>query len=476
MVSRWLAGVALAACASFVTPSAAPAAVPAPTPSPSAARPLDLHGAVAYALTHDPTVLNKRATLAQDESIYAHDHANEFPTLAGTLQNQIAKTNGNTAGSFSEFGLSQAQVFSQNLAQIGSTWNLYTGSSTQIQAQQAKRQVEGARSDLKRAEQQLASDVAAAWYNVVQQRESIRLSQGDLSYQQQLLDAARAQERVGRAAGVDVLRAQVNQLRSQATLTTADANEANAREALAERIGAPLDTPFAFPPSLPEPPLPQAPLDAMIAAAIGARADVASARAQVQVAQLADAAIETDRRPQIQLNAAFGNAEIPTTLTSPAEVIPGFGVIPATTVNRQGFWQIGATTTFTVPFIEYGARRAAHRAAHAQIDAAQATLASTEGQVRVDVRQALRAVETAHANLETQREADRLGAESTRIAQLQYANGLISLTDATQAEQSALSSANDLVVAQVTYLNALVHLRTAIGVADPVTVVEPGVP
>ena len=40
------------------------------------------------------------------------------------------------------------------------------------------------------------------------------------------------QERVGRVAGVDVLRAQVNELRSEATLTTARASEANAREAL----------------------------------------------------------------------------------------------------------------------------------------------------------------------------------------------------------------------------------------------------
>jgi len=466
IVPRLVVGVALAAFALFVAPMATPAET----------APLDLHAAVKYALDHDPTVLNRRATLAMDESTFARDHANEFPSLAGQLQNQIAKTNGNTAGSFSEFGLSQAQVFSQNVAQITSTYNLYTGSLSQIQAQEAKRQVEGARADLKRAEQSLASDVAAAWYNVVQQRESIRLSAGDRAYQQQLLDAARAQERVGRAAGVDVLRAQVNELRSEATLTTANANEANAREALAQRIGAPPDTPFAFPATLPEPPLPQAPLDALVAAALGARSDVASARAQVAVAKLTDEAIESDRRPQIQLTAAFGNAEIPTTASAAATVIPGFGLIPGTSVTRPGFWQIGATSTFTLPFIEYGARRAAHRAARAQLDAAQATLSSTEGQVAVDVRQALRAVQTSHANLATQTEADRLGAESTRIAQLQYSNGLISLTDATAAEQSALSSANDLVVARVSYLNALVHLRTAVGVADPLTVVEPGVP
>ncbi|HEY0395542.1 MAG TPA: TolC family protein [Candidatus Elarobacter sp.] len=438
--------------------------------------PLDLRGAVRYALEHDPTVLNRRATLAQNEATFARDHAAEFPTLAGTLQNQLAKTNGNNGGSFSQFGLSQAQVFSQNVAQIGSTYNLYTGSSTQIAAQSAKRQVESSRNDVRRAEQQLATDVAAAWFNAVQQREAVTLAAGDRAYQQQLLDAARAQERVGRAAGVDVLRAQVNELRSEASLTTARAAELNARETLAQRIGAPPDTPFALPVALAEPPPPVTPLDTLVASALAARPDIAAARALVGVARLADAAIESDRRPQIQLSGAFGNTETPTTATTAATVIPGFGVIPGTAVNRPGFWSIGATSTLTVPFVEYGARRAAHRAARAQLEAAEGTLASTESAVAVDVRQSLRAVRTTNANLATSREAQRLGAESARIAQLQYRNGLISLTDATAAEQSALSAANDLVVARVNYLNALVRLRASVGIADPVAVVDLGAP
>jgi outer membrane protein len=478
-----LAGVAAAALAGFGTPVAAPAQpVPVPTAQPSPAlpspvpAPLDLRAAVRYALDHDPTVLNRRATLAQNESTFARNHAAEFPSLAGTLQNQLAKTNGNNGGSFSQFGLSQAQVFSQNVAQIGTTYNLYTGSSTQIAAQSAKREVESARYDVRRAEQQLASDVAAAWFAVVQDREGIVLAEGDRAYQQQLLDAARAQERVGRAAGVDVLRAQVNELRSESNLTTARAAELNARDALAQRIGAPPDTPFAFPVALPEPPLPRTPLDTLVATALAARSDVASARALVGVARLADAAIESDRRPQIQLTGAFGSTETPTTPATGATVIPGVGVIPGSSPSRPGFWSIGMTSTLTVPFVEYGTRRAAHRAARAQLAAAEGTLASTESAVATDVRQSLRAVQTTNANLATSREAQRLGAESARIAQLQYRNGLISLTDATAAEQSALSAANDLVVARVNYLNALVRLRASVGVADPVAVVDLGAP
>jgi outer membrane protein TolC len=438
-----------------------------------AAAPLDLRAAVRYALDHDPIVLGRRATVAQNEATYAKDHAAEFPAVAGQLQNQISKNNSASTSQFTEFGLTQPPVFSQNTAQVTASWNLYNGSLAQIQAQQAKRQVEGARFDLHRAEQQLASDVAAAWFGVVQQREAVRLATGDRAYQQQLLDAARAQERVGRVAGVDVLRAQVNELRSEATLTSDRAAEANAREALAQRIGAPYDTAFALPVTLPEPPLPRAPVNTLIAQALDARGDIASARAQVSVAPLTDAAIESDRRPQLQLTGAFGNSETPAEKTSGAQVINGF-LFPATTRNRTGFWQIGATETFTLPLIEYGARRAQHRAARAQLDAALATLASDESSVATDVRQSLRAVQTANANLITSREAERLGTESARIAQLQYRNGLISLTDATAAEQSALSAANDLIVAQVNYLNALVHLHTSVGVADPVAIVDLG--
>jgi outer membrane protein TolC len=457
-------GAVLAAAAVFGTPLQA-----------RAAEPLDLKAAVRYALEHDPAVLSRRAVLAQNEATFARNHAAEFPSVAGTLQNQVAKNNGANGGSFQQFGLSQAQVFSQNTAQVGANWNLYNGSLAQIQTQSAKRQVESSRFDLARAQQQLASDVAFAWFEVVRLRQTVQLAQGDRAYQQQLLDAARAQERVGRVAGVDVLRARVNVLRTEYTLASANASEANARDTLSQRIGAPPDTPFAFPVALPEPPLPQTPLETLVAAALGARADIASARTQVAVARLADAAIESDRRPQITLNGSFGNTEVPSTRTTSGQIIPGFGFIPGSSVNRPGFWQIGATETFTLPFIEYGARRAQHRAARAQVDAALATLASSESGVATDVRQALRTVQTTHTNLTTAAEADRLGAESARIAQLQYRNGLISLTDAAAAQQSALSAANDLVAARVAYLNALVRLRASVGVADPVAIADPGV-
>lgn len=455
----------------------------APARAAAANGPLDLPAAVRYALDHDPTVLTDRATLAQDQSLFVQDHAAEFPTVAGQLQNQMQKTNGYAGGAFTQYGISPENVFSLNTAQVTSTWSFYNG-ATQLAAQQAKRTVESARDTLVRAQQQLAQDVATAWYTAVQRRKAVRLAQGDLAYQKALLVTAQAQEKVGRVAGVDVLRAEANELHSNANLISAEADDANALDALAQRIGAPAQTAFALPEVLPEPPLPTASLQTLVALAKAGRPDIAAAAAQVAVARLADAQIDTDLRPQFQLSGSFGNQTSPTAfgyeeqnLAADAAYYRSLGLPPpSTSIVRgvPGFWTIGAQETFTLPFIDYGARRAKHRAARTQIDAALAQLSSTEGAVEQSVRAALRSAQAAQANVSYSEEAERLGAESARIAQLQYRNGLISLTDVLSAQQTALTNANDLVAARVSYLESLIALRAAVGIADPVALVQVG--
>ncbi len=409
--------------------------------------------------------------MANDEAQYAKDHAAEYPPVTGELQNQLSKQSNSSAGSLAQYGIVPAYTFSQNLAQIGTTWTVYNGSYNQIVAQRAKRQVEADRDDLRRAQQQLAQDVSNAYYAVSVRRETVALDRADRAYQQALLQVARDNERVGRTAGVDVLRSQVNALRSQSTLATAESDEATARESLAQTIGASPDQPFLIADLLPEPSLPATPLAELIAAAEGTRADIASATAALANARLANSIIDTDRFPVLQVNAAFGNQFSPTQvnyITNPITELPEI----APRRGNPGFWQIGATETLQIGFIEYGSRHAQHRAARSAIDSAQTALDTARYTVETDVRQALRGAQTAAANLATAKEASALGAESARIAQLQYKNGLISLTDATQAERDNLSAQNDLVNARVTYIDAIVHLRLAVGTSDPIAMVD----
>jgi outer membrane protein TolC len=446
----------------------------------------DLSGALQYALDHNPQILAKRAALSNAESLYVQRHAAQFPTIAGTLSQVSNKT---VNGGVSTFGLSPTSVFSQNTAQIGSSYTLYNGSYNQITAEQAKRNQESAKADLTFAEEQIAINVTADYYDIVAKREAIGLAISDREYQQALLNVARYSEKVGRSAGVDVLRAEVQELRSEASLATARDAAATASETLAVLIGANAEASFIAPATIPEPALPQQSADSLVAIAENVRPDVVSALDQVRSAKLSDAVIDTNLKPVITLTGAFGNQTTPTQDASLKANIDatnaqinaynaarpaGTPAQPLQTFSRAqpGFWTIGVNSTFTLPIIEYGARRAEHRAAKSQVDANLALLNITKTQVEVDVRSALRSARTAAVNLDSQRRASEYGAEAARIAQLQYRNGLISLTDVTQAQQTALQSALDLVNARVAYVDAVVRLRTALGTYDPLATVE----
>jgi multidrug efflux system outer membrane protein len=431
---------------------------------------LDLRAAVQYALAHNANIASRRATLANAEAQFAKDHASEYPPVVGLLQNQLTKQNNTSSGQLAQYGLAPANVFSQNTAQLGTQWTVYNGSNNQIVAQRAKRQVESDRDDLRRAEQQLTQDVNNAYWTIAVRRENVRLDSADEAYQQALLQVSRDSERVGRTAGVDVLRSQVNALRAQAALATAQSDEATAHESLAQVIGAPPEQPFVIEDELPEPPLVTTPPPQLIAAAQANRADIASAASALADARLSDSIIDTDRFPVLAINGSFGN-EFSPTQPAPINFITGK---PINVGGRgsPGFWQIGATETLQIGFAEYGSRHAQHRAAHFAIDSAQAALDTARYNVESDVRQALRGAQTAADNLATAKQASALGAESARIAQLQFKNGLISLTDATQAERDNLSAQNDLVNARAAYIDAIVRLRVSIGDGDPLSIVD----
>jgi len=423
--------------------------------------PLDLRAAVRFALDHNASIASRQATLANDEAQFAKDHSTEYPPVTGLLENQLIKQSNASSGSLAQYGITSASAlstFSQNTAQIGTQWTVYNGSYNQIFAQRAKRQVEADRDNLRRAQQQLVQDVSNAYYTVSVRRENVRLDFADEAYQAALLQVARDNERVGRAAGVDVLRSQVNALRAQATLATAQSDEATARESLAQTIGAPPEQAFVFADALPEPALPATPLAELVTTAEANRSDIAGAAADLANARLANSIIDTDRFPTLQLAATVN-------------LFTGLP-LPPSGRGSPGFWQIGATETLQIGFAEYGSRHAQHRAARYAIDSAQTALDTARYAVETDVRQALRGAQTAASNLTTAKQASALGAESARIAQLQYKNGLISLTDATQAERDNLSAQNDLVNARVNYIDAVVHLRVAVGTSDPPAIVD----
>ncbi|MDQ6929639.1 MAG: TolC family protein [Candidatus Eremiobacteraeota bacterium] len=452
----------------------------------TAATPLTLHDSVVYALSHNAAIAAKKSAVASAQATFTKQRAQELPPVTGTLQNQLARSS-NAGGQFAQFGIAPSNKFSQNTAQIGTQYTLYNGSLTQIAAQEGKRQLESARADLKQTEEQVTTNVVSAYFGVASKENGSLIARNNLAYQQTLLSAARAKERAGLVAGVDVLRADAAVQQALSTNLVAQSDAQTARETLAQSIGAPIETPFTVSQTVPEPALPAQTVENLSRIALANRPDIAVAQANLAVAKLSRAAIDTDLRPQITLNGAFGNQLSPTNAASQAAQINSInsqcaaGLLPPSqcagapfTFNRgtPGFWQIGATTTLGVPLIDYGTRKTAHAAGDENIRSAQLALDTTMYGAQADVHQSLRGAQTAAASLVYQKKAAALAGESARIAQLQYKNGLISLTDVTAAQNTAVSAQTDLFNARVAYVNALVKLRTALGTFDPAGIVS----
>ncbi len=472
----------------LASPSPAPPAVfvPAPFDGEPGARGgprLDALDAVTYALGHTPSLLNQRATVLNLDAQFTKERAAEYPTAVGELQNQVQKQN-NSTGSLAQFGVAPTSNFSENTAQLSSTYDLFNGTA-QINAQQAKRQVDNAKFELQRQEEQVTIAVANAFYALAADHETVIVDEGDLAYQQALLHTAQVEEKVGRVAGVDVLRAEVAVERSESSLVQAKTDEANARESLAVQIGAPADTAFALPGALPEPAPPKTPTDVLGTIAKMNRPEISEARAALAASKLSDAAVDSDLRPTVQINGSFGSQVSPTNFVLeqqqidasnrqalasylaeqqlfPGQVIPAPALLPSVNRHVAGFWQFNILSTFQVPLYDYGQRAAQHHAARAQIDSSLATLYNAYDSVQADVDAAQRNVLAASEKLRLAKLSERAATESARIAQLQYKNGLISFTDVTQTEQTALSAEFDLVSARVTYVTALIRLRVSL--------------
>lgn len=458
-------------------------------PAIASAAPLTLSDAVRYALAHDPTVQQNAASVAQATEALAKQKMQTFPTVNGQLQNTMSKSNPTYSGSFAQIGITPQTNFSQNTAQVSSQLNVNTGGLSVIQLAEAKAQLQQAEATLQRAQDQIASTVTASFYAISQKNALVAIDESDVNYQHILALNAKAKERAGVAAGVDVLRAQVAAEKSASTLTADTAGVEDAKESLAHSIGAPLDTVFAIPDRVPQPELPKGSIDTLVSIAQNARPDIRSAQLALRNADLVRKGFDRELFPNIQLSGAFGNQFSPTgaaydqsiidsdfAQNNAALIAQGLPPLPASdkpTVARgaPGFWNIQATTTFTLPFVDYGARHAERKQDDAALAAARATLDNAKSQAELDVRQSYRAAQTALAQLTFAQDESRLGVEAARIAQLQYQNGIIALSDVSQAEQTSVTAQSDLINARVAYVEAVVNLRVALGTYNPQSIV-----
>ncbi|HTX59972.1 MAG TPA: TolC family protein [Verrucomicrobiae bacterium] len=457
---------ALAAAMLALAPAAAGAAT-----APSA---MNLDEAVAYALTHSSTVATQIANVTSAEHAMALQAGVAYPLVSAQASSYLQKS-ANYEGAFAAVGLAQQSAVSQNTVQIGiNNWNLTSGGFAFLALAANRAQVEQAKNTLANTEDQIATSVTNSFFGITQRQATVLVDLVALKYETTLLNVAKAKEKAGFAAGVDVLQAKTAQAKSQSQLVADRASVDDASEALAQQIGAPIETKFAVPAVVPEPPMPHGDVVTLVGIADANRPDVAASHEAVLAAGYTRRGWNVELFPQISISAGLGNQFSPTSAVIEQDSIDSScasyklppAQCPVVPRGSFGFWNLQAVSTFSLPLVDYNGRHSERVNDDAQLASAKSTYEQTRLQAELDVRQSYRAAQTAQAQLAFARVESEAGNEAARIAQLQYSAGVKGIYDVLQAEQSAQTAADDLVNARVNYVDAVVKLRVSLGTYD----------
>ncbi len=252
----------------------------------------------------------------------------------------------------------------------------------------------------------------------------------------------------GLVTEIDVKRASRELTARENAVVTDEEALASARDNLLLVLGGSLDEPLdpvgepVFEPV-------RADLDAAIAEALGQRADLRSAREDLELAQLDAAVARSATRPDLDLQLSAGVSSV-----------DGDAASKWFDLENDDRWAGGLALSYT--FGERADNEALVRALIGE-QSARLRLEDLHRQVTVEVRDAVRGVRSLERQIELLRANVDLARESLRLAQLQLEEDLIRTTDLLQIQDEMVRAETDLVNALYDHATARVALDLALG-------------
>jgi outer membrane protein len=312
----------------------------------------------------------------------------------------------------------------------------------QIEAAEQSRKAAGF--DLQAGRGDLVLETKTAYWALVTARENVRVLQEEMRAFDAHLADARNRERFGMAARNEVLAVEVERDRVELgrlrTVANADVAEANLRRLL----DLPPATRVETVEPLEAPPLPAADVEALVAEALAARPERKALAARVAAADAAADAERGGRLPQLALAAGYNYSN------------PNRDIVPPTS-DWKGTWDVGIGVSWSV--FDGGRRSAGEARARAEADGARAQLRGLDAGVRLEVTQRALERRTAEAQLAVASRSVESAAESRRVAQNRYHEGVIPSSELLDAEVAHERAA-------LTRSEALASLRLAAAALD----------
>ena len=303
------------------------------------------------------------------------------------------------------------------------------------------------------SEQQVAVDVAAAYYRVVSQQALVEVARQSLVRARRLRDASEAKLDAGLVSQLDALRSQ--QLVSQSEMQLFDAQSAveDARDQLLFLMGRESGVAITVDANIPRPTLDPINVSSATAIAVANRLDLKSRVAERDDAENQIRFTRNQLLPQVDVNFALTRRE----------TAPSF---------RDSFGLDGYrfATFFTIAMpVDRTAQQVEYQSALIDRDRRRRETETLERQITDNVKQVVRERERLVRNLSAAENGVELSRREVEVAQLRYENGLSNNLDVVTAESGLLQAESRRIQALADSAVAALRLRAVLGIFNPRT-------
>ncbi|HWL16356.1 MAG TPA: TolC family protein [Opitutus sp.] len=290
---------------------------------------------------------------------------------------------------------------------------------------------------------QIVRDTEAAYYNLVFAREQLGVKQHSLELAQRLYEENKTRKLTGVATDLDVLTAEVGIATARNGVIVAQEGVRNREDALLALIGQfEFDTPLGSVGLVPyQEPSPS--FDVSYKLAREHQPDYLATIESLKQLQIDVDTTKNASRPTLNLGGSVGYNALDRSYRGAVDAVPN---------NQSNSWELDLT--LSVPWGLH-ADRARHRAALATLRQQEARLQRVDQDLLVQVRAAVRAVETNQESVEINRKATELATRQYELELARFKAGL-------STSRQVLQIQDDLESTRVNELLARVNLRIAI--------------
>jgi len=274
------------------------------------------------------------------------------------------------------------------------------------------------------AEQQVAIDVASAYYRVVAQQALVRVARQSVDRVRRLRQASEARLDAGLVSQLDVLRAEQLVTQAEIQLFDAEAAEDDARDRLRALMGRESDTPFSVAPDIARPSPQAADLDDTVSEALAKRLDLKSLQAATADTERQVSFARNQLLPQVDVNVAYTRRQ----------TADGF-------VRSFGLDRFQLATFFTIAMpVDRTPQLVEYQNALIERDRRKRDIATMRRRIADDVRHAIRDRERLLRGLAAAETGIEIARKEVEVAQLRYERGLSNNLDVVSAEANLLAA------------------------------------